>query len=143
MPRLSVWMIRTALVYLVVGFGLGAVMLAFKVTQFVPGLVAWLRPLHVELLALGWTMNLALGVAYWILPRRGSDGERGGETAVALAGVLLNAGVLSVGLGQVSGAPFVPFIGRLAEVAAAGTFAFYVWSRVKPFGTGTGERRSR
>ena len=143
MPRLSVWMIRTALVYLVVGFGLGAVLLAFKVTPFTPGPIAWLRPLHVELLTLGWTMNLALGVAYWILPRRASDGERGGETAVALASALLNAGVLSVGLGQGSGAPVVPLIGRLAEAAAAGTFALHAWSRVKPFGAGTGERRPR
>ena len=143
MPRLSIWLIRTALVYLVGGFGLGAAMLVFKVTPFAPGLIAWLRPLHVELLALGWTMNLALGVAYWILPRRGSDGERGGETAVALAGLLLNAGVLSAGLGQASGVPLVPLIGRLAEAAAAATFAFHAWSRIKPLGAGIGVRRSR
>jgi cbb3-type cytochrome oxidase subunit 1 len=143
MPRLSVWMIRTALVYLVLGFGLGAVMLAFKVMLFTPVLIARLRPLHIELLTLGWTMNFALGVAYWILPRRASDGERGGETAVALASVMLNVGVLSVGFGQGSGASVAPLIGRVAEAAAAGTFALHAWSRVKPFGTGTGEPRSR
>ena len=143
MPRLSVWMIRTALVYLVVGFGLGAVMLAYKVTPFTPVLIARLRPLHVELLTLGWTMNLALGVAYWILPRRASDGERGSEAVITLAWAMLNVGVLSVGVGQGSDAPVAPLIGRLAEAAAAGTFALHAWSRVKPFGTGTGERRSR
>jgi cbb3-type cytochrome oxidase subunit 1 len=142
MPRLSVWMIRTALVYLVVGFGLGAVLLAYKVTPFTPGYIARLRPLHVELLTLGWTMNLALGVAYWILPRRASRGERGGETAVALASVLLNVGVLLVGFGQGSGAPVAPLLGRLAAAAAAGTFALHAWSRVKPFGAGTGLRNS-
>lgn len=143
MPRLSVWLIRTALVYLVVGFGLGAVMLADKVTPFTPVLIARLRPLHVELLTLGWTMNLALGVAYWILPRRASDGERGSEIAIILAWVLLNLGVLAVGFGQGSGVPVAPLIGRLAEAAAAGTFALHAWTRLKPFGTGTGERRSR
>ena len=143
MPRLSVWVIRTALVYLVIGFGLGAVMLAYTVMPITPVFIARLRPLHVELLTLGWTMNLALGVAYWILPRRASDGERGGETVVALASVMLNVGVLSVGLGQGSGAPVAPLLGRLAEAAAAGTFALHAWSRVKPFGTGTGGRRSR
>jgi cbb3-type cytochrome oxidase subunit 1 len=142
MPRLSVRLIRTALVYLVVGFGLGAVMLAYKVTPFTPVLIARLRPLHVELLTLGWTMNLALGVAYWILPRRASDGERGSETAITLAWVLLNLGVLVVGFGQGSGAPEAPLIGRLAEAVAAGTFAVHAWSRVKPFGGG-GERPSR
>lgn len=143
MPRLSLWLIRTALVYLVGGFALGAAMLVFKVTPFAPGVMAWLRPLHVELLALGWTMNLALGVAYWILPRRGSDGERGGETTVALAGLLLNAGVLTAGLGRASGGTLAPLIGRLAEAAAAAIFAFHAWSRIKPFGAGIGERRSR
>ncbi len=141
MPQLSVWLVRTALLYLVVGFGLGAVMLACKVMLVTPVLVARLRPLHVELLTLGWTMNLALGVAYWILPRRASDGERGSETAVVLAWAMLNVGVLAVGFGQGSGAPVAPLIGRLAEAAAAGTFALHAWSRVKPFGTGT-ERRS-
>jgi cbb3-type cytochrome oxidase subunit 1 len=143
MPRLSVWMIRTALVYLVLGFGLGAVMLAYEVTPFTPVLVARLRPLHIELLTLGWTMNLALGVAYWILPRRASDGERGGETVITLAWVMLNVGVLSVGFGQGSGVPAAPLIGRLAEATAAGTFALHVWSRAKPLGPGTGERPSR
>jgi cbb3-type cytochrome oxidase subunit 1 len=136
-------MIRTALVYLVVGFGLGAVMLAYKVTPFIPVLIARLRPLHVELLTLGWTMNLALGVAYWILPRRPSDGERGSETAMTLVWAMLNVGVLSAGVGQGSGAPVAPLIGRLAEAAAAGAFARHAWSRLKPFGPVTGERRSR
>ena len=143
MPRLSAWMIRTALVYLVVGFGLGAVMLAYKVAPLTPVLITRLRPLHVELLTLGWTMNLALGVAYWILPRRARDGERGGETAITLASVVLNVGVLSVGFGLGSGVSVAPLIGRLAEAAAAGTFALHAWSRVKPLSTGTGDRRSR
>jgi cbb3-type cytochrome oxidase subunit 1 len=140
MPRLSVWLIRTALVYLVVGFGLGAVMLACKVMPSTLALIAPLRPLHVEFLTLGWTVNLALGVAYWILPRRARDGERGGEIAVALVWVVLNAGVLAAGFGQGSTAP-VALIGRLAEGVAAGMFALHAWSRVKPYGTGTGERR--
>ena len=114
MPRLSVWMIRTAFVYLIIGFGLGAVMLVYKVTPFPPVLLARLRPLHVELLMLGWTLNLALGVAYWILPRRASDGERGGGTTIVLASVMLNVGVLSVGFGQGTGGAVAPLIGRVA-----------------------------
>src|SRR4029079_15342548 len=46
MPRLSLWLIRTALVYLVGGFALGAAMLVFKVRPLAPGGIAWLRPVH-------------------------------------------------------------------------------------------------
>lgn len=136
MPRLSVWMVRTALVYFIVGFAFGAVMLTHKAAPLPLSLVAALRPLHVELLTLGWTVNLALGVGYWILPRHASGAERGAEGAVALAFVLLNAGVLSVGFGQAFGAPRLPLAGRLAEAGAAAAFALHAWRRVKPYGAG-------
>ena len=62
MPRLSVWMIRTALVHLLVGFTLGALLLANKGVPIHP--MVWrLLPIHIELLLLGWTLQLALGVA--------------------------------------------------------------------------------
>ena len=36
-----------------------------------------LLPAHIELLLLGWTLNLALGMAYWILPRYKTGAPRG------------------------------------------------------------------
>ena len=63
MPRLSVWTIRAALVALGIGFLFGALMLANKGVPFDPSL--WrLLPAHIELVLLGWTMQLALGVAF-------------------------------------------------------------------------------
>jgi hypothetical protein len=133
-PRLSVWMIRTALVYLVAGFALGAGMLVQRAAPLAPTLVIALRPLHVELLTLGWVINLGLGVGYWILPRHASAPERGGWSVV-LAAAMLNAGVLAVGLGQSLGAPpALSLLGRLAEAFAALIFARHAWRRVKPFG---------
>ena len=123
MPRLSVWMIRTALVYLVVGFALGAWMLTQRAVPLASTVVTALRPLHVELLTLGWVVNLGLGVGYWILPRHAQGAERGGRSVV-LAAAMLNAGVLAVGLGQVFGAPSsLSVVGRLAEASAAMIFA--------------------
>jgi hypothetical protein len=136
MPRLSVWMVRTALVHLVAGFALGAVLLASRAAPVAPAFVAHLRPLHIELLLLGWIVNLGFGVGYWILPRRADGAGRTGGAAVGVAFVLLNAGVLLVGIGQASGAPGIaPLLGRAAEAAAALTFAGHAWSRVRPYGT--------
>jgi cbb3-type cytochrome oxidase subunit 1 len=67
-PALSVWSIRAALLYLGTGFTLGGLMLAAPGLQL-PQAVIRLRPLHTELLLVGWMVHLAFGVAYWILPR--------------------------------------------------------------------------
>jgi hypothetical protein len=127
-------MIRTALIHLAIGFALGALLLAQRGMTLGP-LIPRLRPAHIELLLLGWTVQLAMGVAFWILPRFRSGAERGDERPAWLAYGLLNAGVVVVALG---GAAVVPsgfqFWGRCAESLAAGAFAVHAWPRVKPFG---------
>ena len=68
MTRLSVWPVRTALIYLAIGFLLGALMLFEKGARIDPALLR-LLPMHVEFVLVGWTVQLAMGVAFWILPR--------------------------------------------------------------------------
>jgi hypothetical protein len=133
-PRLSVWIIRTALLYLGVGFTLGAMILFQKGVPYA-GSVWRLLPVHVEFLLIGWTLQLAMGVAFWILPRFILGAPRGDERLVWLAYALLNAGVLNVALGQWLRAPdVIPLLGRAAEVLAAVAFAFHAWPRIKPHG---------
>lgn len=132
MPLASRWYIRAALIYLMIGFTLGAILLMNKGLNWSP---LWWRllPAHIETLVIGWTLLLVMGVAYWILPRFQTERRRTG--AVWLAFVLVNAGIWAV-----SCAPWLPNSsqwvagGRLAEVAAAGAFAFHAWPRVKPPG---------
>lgn len=134
MPRLSIWMIRTALLHFAIGFAIGALLLAER-GMALSTLIPRLRPAHAELLLLGWTVQLAMGVAFWILPRFRSGAERGNERPAWLAYGLLNAGVVSAALG---GAGFawagLQFWGRCAEALAAAAFAVHAWPRVKPFG---------
>lgn len=132
MPRLSVWMVRASLLYFGLGFTFGALMLANKGVPLSPAL--WgLLPIHIEFVLAGWTVQLAMGVAYWILPRFG--GERRREKLAWLAFGLLNAGVLAAGLGSwFAGLAVVVTLGRLAELLAAGAFALHAWPRVKPPG---------
>ena len=134
MPRLSVWMIRTALVYLGLGFTWGAAMLFQKGVPLEATLLR-LLPMHVEFVLIGWTMQLAMGIGFWILPRFARGSARGNEMLVWAAYVLLNVGVLAVGVGtwlQVSNV--IPVLGRGAEWLAVLAFALHAWPRVKPLG---------
>ena len=134
MPRLSVWLIRTALIYLAWGFTFGALMLFHKGLPF--SATMWrLLPMHIEFVLIGWTMQLAMGVAFWILPRFAQRPIRGNETLAWLAYGLLNAGTLIVGLGQALGAPPTLLLaGRICELLSVAAFAAHAWPRVKPLG---------
>ena len=132
MTRLSVWTVRTSLLYLGAGFFLGALMLAQKGLPFDP-LVLRLLPLHVEIVLFGWTLQLAMGIAFWILPRFSHEPRYGNQRLGWAAYGVLNAGVLMAGAGAWWGAPpLVILCGRLAELSAGVFFALHAWPRVKP-----------
>ncbi len=132
MPRLSVWFIRMALLYLLAGFTFGALLLAHKGVPFEPQLWRW-RPAHIELLLVGWLLQLAMGVAYWILPR--FKQQRGNIAAAWAAFWLLHAGVLFVGAAVLLPASTWPVVlGRSLQAGAAVAFAINAWPRVKPTG---------
>lgn len=130
MPRLSMWMIRTALLHLLVGFTIGALMLANKGIPFSPFL--WrLLPIHIEILLLGWTLQLAMGVAFWILPRFDTTRPRAGLAWTAYGLLNLGIGLVAVSVFWVS-LPALLLGGRLVEAGAAVAFALHAWPRVKP-----------
>ncbi|HOA23581.1 MAG TPA: hypothetical protein PK801_08340 [Aggregatilineales bacterium] len=131
MPRLSVWMVRTSLLYLGTGFTIGALMLANKGVPFAPRLWS-LLPVHAEMLLIGWTVQLAMGVAFWILPR--FRGERPREGLAWAAFALLNTGIWAVAAGRLAGLSAGVIAGRVAELAAVGAFAAHAWPRIKPPG---------
>ena len=127
MPSLSVWAVRLALVHLAVGTTIGAALLAAKAVALPPGLWA-LRAGHVEALLIGFAVQLAVGVAYWILPRirpaEGGRPERRRRPVAVVAVVLLNGGVLLVGVG-------LAVAGRVCEAIGAAAFAVHAWPRVR------------
>jgi hypothetical protein len=131
-PPLTVWALRIALSYLGTGFTIGALMLgALGVTTW--SKVLQLRPLHIEFLLIGWMVQLAFGVAFWVLPRRSGLG-RGNERLAWGSLLLLNLGVFSVGVGGVLHASRGLLIaGRSAELLAALAFAAHAWQRVRRY----------
>jgi hypothetical protein len=125
-PRVSAWAVRAALLWLGVGALLGGIILARGPLGLV-GVAAWI-PAHGEMMLVGWMMQLAFGVAHWILPRTGPKG-RGAEWPVALAIVLLNLGVLAVAFGSV-----LP--GRLLVLGGVISFALQAAPRIRAAGWG-------
>ena len=100
MDRLTAVMVRLSLGWLLSGFVIGGLML---VDRAVPGAWrAWLAPSHGHMLFVGWFLQFALGIAYWLLPRKRSP-ERplGYDERISWFGVgALNAGLMLRMLGE-------------------------------------------
>jgi hypothetical protein len=131
-PPLAARFIRTALLLLLLSFAAGAWALAAKGTA--AAMPAGLRGAHAELALVGWALQLALGVAYWILPKHAAGPPRGDAAPVATSWLLLNAGLAVAVLGAAAGhAPLVAG-GRLLELGAVALFARHALPRIKAFG---------
>lgn len=132
MPRLSVYFVRASLLYLLLGFTIGGLMLANKGVMISPSL--WtLLPLHIEFALVGWMIQLAMGVAFWILPRFRRGTPRGNEGWSWSALVLVNLGILSCVLDVVSEESWMLPAGRTMEALGLIAFVFGNWGRIKPF----------
>ena len=134
MPKLSVWSIRASLIYLTLGFTFGALLLFNKGEPISP--VVWsLLPAHIDFLLFGWTLQLVIGVAFWILPRYRRPPKRGDVRVAWTSVVLLNVGVLVAAFGPwLTSAPGVSLVGKGLEAGAALLFVLHAWPRVKPPG---------
>jgi hypothetical protein len=128
----SVWFVRAALAYLVLGVTLGALLLWNVGLPFRDDL--WrLGPAHVEFLLVGWTAQLTLGVALWIFPRLRLGSLPQGRVGLAWAGWgLLNAGIWLVATGRMTGGAMLAASGRALELAAVLVCAANLWGRVRP-----------
>ncbi|GAB4433696.1 MAG: hypothetical protein OHK0015_22700 [Chloroflexi bacterium OHK40] len=139
MPRVSVFFIRTALLQLALGATMGGLLLAEKGLRLAPWL--WhLRPGHIQIMLLGWTVQLACGVAIWILPRLDAAGSCGCLALAWLSYGALNAGVALAALHAPLAAArdaddlgWMLLLAGLLYALAAAAAVGYLWRRVLPF----------
>ncbi|MCC7206759.1 MAG: cbb3-type cytochrome c oxidase subunit I [Anaerolineae bacterium] len=133
MPKLSVWMVRAALVHLGIGFLFGALILHHKGVPIYAWTWQLLSP-HTEFVIFGWTMQFVMGIAFWILPRFSGERRYGRAGLGWWSFALVNGGVLLTALGDwfING-PLV-LAGRVAVLAAVVLFVIVIWPRVKPLG---------
>jgi hypothetical protein len=140
MDPISVKMVRAALIWLAIGFVFGGLMLA---DASVPGTWRlWFAPTHGHILFVGWFLQFAVGVAYWLLPRQRTDNRPLGynETAAFLSFAILNTGLVLRVIAEP--APRIGYmtllvdeilvLSAVAHVAAIGIVVFQLWSRVIP-----------
>jgi cbb3-type cytochrome oxidase subunit 1 len=127
MPKLSTFFIRAALLHLGIGYTIAALLLANKGVPFSAELWRLLEP-HVQILIFGWMLQLAMGVAFYALPRLPNTQARYGDEWLGwLSFVLINAGVwLSITI--------FPFAGKLIILLAGLAFVRLMFPRVKAFG---------
>ncbi|MBL8103356.1 MAG: hypothetical protein JNM02_12550 [Anaerolineales bacterium] len=133
MPRLSVYFVRASLVYLILGFTFGGFLLANKGIMLSPMIWSFL-PIHIEFTFIGWMVQLAIGIAFWILPRFSSNTPRGNENWTWGTFILLNIGIICIVLQSLFNTQPLSFIGRVLEVLAFAAFVIGNWKRVKPIG---------
>jgi hypothetical protein len=132
MPRLSVYFVRASLIYLILGFTLGGLLLANKGVILSPFI--WvLLPAHIEFTFIGWMIQLTIGIAFWILPRFSKNPLRGNESWSWGTFILLNAGILCIVLQSLLGVQWLSFVGRILEALALTAFVIGNWRRVRPF----------
>jgi hypothetical protein len=131
MPRLSYLFIRTSLVYLALGFTFGGLILANKSVPFAP-LVWALLPAHIEFVVLGWLTQLALGVAFWILPRLASGAPRGNERWSWATFALVNLGIALNIAAPYTGFIWLGLLARILQAAGVAAFAIGNWQRIYP-----------
>ncbi len=133
MPRLSVWFLRASLLYFLVGVTFGALMLANNGLNMLPTI--WVVfPAHMEFLLVGWLLQLAMGVAFWILPRFAKGAPRGPETLLWGSFWLLNLGIFVVAYQTIVTVSWLSIVGRMLESGGVALFLIGCWPRVKPVG---------
>ena len=129
MPRLSTWFIGAAMSQFALGALIGAALMIARAAGVYPS-VSWLLPFHIEFMLIGWAVQLAMGVAYWVLPRHRSGPERGSPRLSLLAFGLINVGVVLAGCAGFDGFSRWATAGHVAEILGGFAFSITIWHRL-------------
>jgi hypothetical protein len=135
MPPLTRWMIKTSLIYFLLGLTLAGEQ-ALRAFGTLPALFGLPTMLHV--LVVGWITQLIFGVVFWMFPKYSSESPRGNEKLMWVAYFALNLGLLL----RLTGEPWFTlapstFSGGLLAASAAFQwlagilFVILTWPRVK------------
>lgn len=133
-PQARVY-IRTALIYLVVAFAVGGLVLVNQGLRISPRIGA-LLPVFYHLLTIGWLTQLICGVALWMFPPFSREQPRGDERLGWFTYAALNLGLLLRALGEplyawTGQAGWLLAVSALLQTLAIWAFVLAIWPRVK------------
>lgn len=130
MPRLSVWMIRLSFLHFLGGFTLASLLLSRKGgLEAIPIDIWKYLFLHIDMLLVGWMVQMSMGVAYWILPRLpGTVTERGRLGFAVAAIILINGGVACF---AVVDSALLISLGMSMQFVGALAFAYHAVPRIR------------
>jgi hypothetical protein len=133
--------LKTAIVFLGVGLGIGIWMMAERelIGRF-PG--AYETSAHTHAILVGFVMMMILGVALWLFPRPARDDRRYTPRSAEAAYWLLTIGTAARIGGEIA-RPFTAalalrvatFSAALLQVTGLGLFFYTMWSRIRSAGS--------
>jgi hypothetical protein len=139
MPRVSQWMVRTSLLWMITGYTIAGLLLINKALDFFEPIWS-LRTTHILMLLIGWLVQLSAGIMVWIMPRLVETSDRGDLRPVWLMYFTLNTGMLLAALqpplSRLISPALLWWMAPLAAVlllVAVFSFLFHIWRRVRPF----------
>ncbi len=141
MPSESRWFVKVGLLYLLVTFVAGSVLLTGEALGHRAPYIFGVE--HAHLGTVGWLVNIVIGIALWLLPlnrqRFPSTQGRYPPGAVLACFALLNGGLLTrvvaepwyVLAGQPFAAAMLLLVASLAQTIAIVLFVAIAWQRVR------------
>jgi heme/copper-type cytochrome/quinol oxidase subunit 1 len=137
--------LKTAIIFLTIGLGLGLwMMIARELGLRLPG--AYLVSAHTHAILVGFVMMMIFGVALWLFPRPSKEDTRYTPRAAEVAYWLVTVGTAARIAGELA-RPYTNALGvrvgtlaaGVLQVAGIGVFFYTMWSRIRPAGSQTRE----
>ncbi|MCB0275294.1 MAG: hypothetical protein KDI06_10800 [Calditrichaeota bacterium] len=137
MPTISRFFIKAGMLFFLASF---ITLFLTEMREFLnlPPEIAYIRPVFLHMLMVGWITQIILGVSIWMFPIRGRQNPRGRESWQWGAFVLLNVGLLL----RVVSEPMIALhrdfpwtlliiLSAVLQWAAVCLYVADIWSRVK------------
>lgn len=135
MPRLTRWMVKTAMLYLVLALATGA-LLGLRGAAGMDWIPSGLTPAYFHLYMVGWVTLLIFGIVFWMFPKYSQAQPRGSERLGWAVYGLINAGLILRVLGETFAGRAALWNWMLAAAAlllwlGGALFVANTWQRVK------------
>ncbi len=138
--------IKTAIIFLMLGLGIGG--WALVVRELGGGYPSvYVISAHTHAILVGFVMLMILGVALWMFPRPAGEDQRYSPALAIVAYWLITIGTAARMTGELartaSGAAWLRWsivVSGLLQIAGLAVFFYTMWSRIRPAGSRAREK---